>query len=104
MDNVNIILWIMSAGFGLNFALMIIIWNSTNARFDRIDDKFNRVDDRFNRMDDKIAELDKRLSAKIDSVDGNVKDVDRRLCRLEGAFASKDCCMIKDDRHISKAE
>lgn len=33
-----------------------------------------------------------------------LNEIDKRLCRLEGAFSSKDCCMIKDDRKLSKAE
>jgi hypothetical protein len=32
-----------------------------------------------------------------------VLDIDRRLCRLEGAFSSKECCMLKDHRK-EKAE
>jgi hypothetical protein len=39
----------------------------------------------------------------IDKLDEKVTDIDRCLCRLEGAFASKDCCMIKDDQHLCKA-
>ena len=44
------------------------------------------------------------LSKRIDKLDEKVTDIDRRLCRLEGAFSSKDCCMIKDDRQIKKVE
>lgn len=53
------------------------------------------------------AKLDKRFEAidrRFDSVDEKITDIDRRLCRLEGAFASKDCCMIKDSSQIKKAE
>lgn len=46
--------------------------------------KFDQVDQRFDKLDEKVT------------------DIDRRLCRLEGAFASKDCCMIKD--HHRKSE
>jgi hypothetical protein len=42
------------------------------------------------------------LNSRIDKLDEKLTDVDRRLCRLEGAFSSKDCCMIKDDRQINK--
>lgn len=34
----------------------------------------------------------------------DIRDIDRRLCRLEGAFMNKDCCMIKSDSQIKKAE
>lgn len=44
------------------------------------------------------------MNKKIEKLDEKLTDVDRRLCRLEGAFASKDCCMIKDSRLRDKAE
>ena len=90
MENLNTLFWILSAGFGILFGLMAIMWNSINSRFDR--------------MNVKINSLDHRLSNKIDKLDKKLTDVDRRLWRLEGAFASKDCCMIKDDRNMMKVE
>lgn len=54
-------------------------------KFDKIDKRFDKVDERFDKLEEKVT------------------DIDRRLCRLEGAFASKDCCMIKDERQIKKA-
>lgn len=33
-----------------------------------------------------------------------VTDIDRRLCRIEGALSAKDCCILKDDRQVKKAE
>jgi len=42
------------------------------------------------------------LNSRLEKIDEKLTDVDRLLCRLEGAFASKDCCMIKDDR-VKKA-
>jgi hypothetical protein len=44
------------------------------------------------------------LSSRIDKLDEKLTDVDRRLWRLEGAFSSKDCCMIKDEKQMRKAE
>lgn len=52
----------------------------------RMERRFDKIDQRFDKLDEKVT------------------DIDRRLCRLEGAFASKDCCMIKDDRHHKAAE
>ena len=40
----------------------------------------------------------------LSKLDEKVTDIDRRLCRLEGAFAAKDCCMIKEDSRLRKAE
>lgn len=39
------------------------------------------------------------IGARLDKIQETITDIDRRLCRLEGAFASKECCMIKDHRH-----
>jgi hypothetical protein len=44
------------------------------------------------------------LGKRIDKLDEKVTDIDRRLCRLEGAFSSKECCMLVEDRHAKKAE
>lgn len=83
MEKVDILLWIVGSGFGLTFGLLLVIWNSINQRIDN---------------------TERSLSNRIDKLDEKVTDVDRRLCRLEGAFSSKDCCMIKDERQLRKAE
>lgn len=44
------------------------------------------------------------INAKLDKMQETITDIDRRLCRLEGAFASKDCCMIKDSNQFKKIE
>lgn len=52
------------------------------------------------RLDKKFDKIEKQL----ENLTEDLKDVDRRLCRIEGSMASKDCCMLKDDRHMRKAE
>ncbi len=79
---------------------------------EKLSDKINQVDkklsDKIDQVDkklsDKIDKTEEKLSNKIDKLDEKMTDVDRRLCRLEGAFASKDCCMIKDERQMKKVE
>lgn len=51
--------------------------------------------------------LNKRIDeviGKIDRIAEEVKDIDRRLCRLEGSLSNKDCCMLKDPRLNEKVE
>lgn len=37
------------------------------------------------------------MISEIKSLREEVRDIDRRLCRLEGAFASKECCILRHD-------
>lgn len=43
------------------------------------------------------------LYSKIEKLDENMTDIDRRLCRIEGSMAAKECCMLKQEHH-RKAE
>lgn len=55
-------------------------------KFDKIDKQFEKVDQRFDKISDEV------------------KDIDRRLCRIEGSMVSKECCMLSNDRQNKKAE
>lgn len=79
MDKLDIILTVMIAGFGLMMSLMLIMWNNLNSRIDKISEE--------------IKDLRK-----------DVQDLDRRLCRLEGAFSAKEFCVIKTQNELPKAE
>jgi hypothetical protein len=79
MDKLDIILWILAGGFSISFAIMRMMWNSINSRFDKQDSKFDKID------------LD-------------IKEVRTSLNRMEGAFYSKECCMIKDSSQLKKVD
>lgn len=79
MDKFDLLIWIVGGGFTLNFTLLLVIWNSLNHRIDKLE----------NRMD----KFDEKLT-----------DIDRRLCRMEGAFSSKEFCGLKDSSMIKRAE
>lgn len=44
-----------------------------------------------------------KISIDFKELREEIKDIDRRLCRIEGALSSKDCCMLKDDRIKEKS-
>lgn len=67
MEKIDILLWAVGGGFSLNFALLGVVWRSLNAKIDAVD---------------------VRLSSRMDKLDEKATDIDRRLCRLEGAFSS----------------
>lgn len=72
MEKIDIILWVMGAGFSMIFGLILVMWNNLTHTVEKLDEK--------------------------------ITDIDRRLCRLEGAFTSKDCCVLKQDHNLKKAE
>ncbi len=39
------------------------------------------------------------VNSRIDKLDEKVTDIDRRLCRMEGAFSRQDCCMLSNKHH-----
>ena len=108
MEKIDIVLWVMSGGFGL----MLVMWHYLTSKIEATETSLNKkidcVETSLNKRIDCVeTSLNKRIDGiehKIDKIDEKVTDIDRRLCRLEGAFSSKDCCMIKDDRQLKKAE
>ncbi len=65
MDTIQILVWVIGVGFTLMFGLMAVMWNSLNSSIGKLDDRIGKLDEK-------------------------VTDIDRRLCRLEGAFSTKD--------------
>lgn len=102
MENYNIILWAVSGGLTFIFGLMIIMWNHMNNCFDKTNLEFQKIyqllDQRFDKLDQRFEKVDQRF----DKLEEKMNDIDRRLCRLEGAFSAKDCCMIKDNHAQSR--
>lgn len=41
------------------------------------------------------------VNSRIDKLDEKLTDVDRRLCRMEGAFSRQDCCILSS-KHNDK--
>lgn len=66
-------------------------------RFGKITENMNL---NFHNIDKRFESMDK----KIDNLSCEVKDIDRRLCRIEGAMSSKDCCVLKDENKLKKVE
>lgn len=48
--------------------------------------KFDKIDQRFDKLEEKVT------------------DVDRRMCRMEGAFSAKECCAIIPEKTLHKVE
>lgn len=116
--------WMMGLGLCGLGAMMLYLHSQTmkilGGRIDKTDSKIDasekslvaRIDASDKRLTDRIDELDKRLTARIegvekslgariDKLDEKLTDVDRRLCRIEGAMST--CCALNHDQN-RKAE
>jgi len=82
MDDIQILIWVMGLGFTAIGTLTLYLNNN---------------------LSNKIDSLDSKLTNRIDKLDEKLTDVDRRLCRLEGAFSRQECCVIhsKNQERIS---
>lgn len=45
-----------------------------------------------------------KVDFKIDKIETQMNDIDKRVFAIETMLHMKDCCMLKDDRQIKKAE
>jgi prefoldin subunit 5 len=86
MDKLDLILFVMGGYAVLNLTLMVIIWNSLNNSIDKLSVRIDKVGER------------------IDKVESTIADLDRRVSRIEGMLSTKDCCMLKDQSQMKKAE
>lgn len=75
MEKIDLVLFITTCGFGL----MLVMWQSVNKRIDGI-------------------------AGKIDKLDEKVTDIDRRVCRIEGAMSNQRGCAIRASNDMRKAE
>ncbi len=74
--------WILGIGFSGLGSLILYLNHSLGTRIDVVNTS---------------------LSARIDRLDEKLTDVDRRLCRIEGAMMNKECCMLKHE-HKEKVD
>jgi len=101
MQTFELIITFFASGF---FIALIGMFYRLGLNQSKIEMSFKRIDERFDQMEKKNDERFDKLEKKLEKMDEKLLDLDRRLCRLEGAFSSKDCCMIKDDSRLKKAE
>ena len=86
MEKIDILLWAISGGFAIISIGFGVTWAMILYTLKKMDKAIDR------------------LEVKIDKLDEKLTDIDRRICRLEGAFSTKECCMLKHHHEIKKAE
>lgn len=105
-------MWAVGGAIVIMLYLLKIIWNTLNdnqkimwnALKDNQKELIEHMNQLENRLSTQISNLDKRVTDQLNRIDEKSTNIDRRLCRLEGAFASKAGCMISDSQYLKKAE
>lgn len=73
---------------------------SVEDRIKSIEDRFKSFEDRLKSVEDKIISLNE----KVNKIQCTVSDLDRRLYAVETVLHMKDCCVLKQDQNLKKAE
>ena len=56
------------------------------------------------KMEQRFEKIETEFRAEFKDIRADLKELRTSANRMEGAFMSKDCCILKDDRQIKKAE
>ena len=83
--------WMMGLGLAGLGAMMLYLHSQTMKVLG------DRIDGLDKRLTARIDGVEKSLSARIDKLDEKLTDIDRRLCRLEGAMST--CCALNYEQH-----
>jgi len=77
--------------------LLWMFYKRLDKKFEKIDEKFEKVYERFDKIEEKFDKIEEKF-------DSQIREVRTSLNHMEGAFYSKDCCMLKDDDKVKKVE
>jgi hypothetical protein len=76
--------------------------------YNRLDKKFDKIDKKLDELSVKIDKTEAKLTAKIDSklepIIHSINDLDKRMYGIETVLHMKDCCVLKQDQNLRKAE
>jgi SMC interacting uncharacterized protein involved in chromosome segregation len=123
---VQIGMWMIGGQTAILGFFFLFIWNHISSSSKRINDHsidLNRkIDDLSINVDRKIADLsaemnknyqslndkidknETKFDAKIDSIQHSINELDKRLYGIESVLHMKDCCVLKQDQNLKKAE
>lgn len=73
-----------------------------DGKFEKIEKRFEKLEEKSEKRFEKIELVSEKIYesfyARFDKVDAEMREVRTSLNRMEGAFYSKDCCMLKEDK------
>ena len=74
--------------------IFAFLWNNLSKRIDDLSTKIDRNETKFNA----------KLDSKIDTLQHSLNELDKRIYGIETILHMKDCCVLKQDENLKKAE
>lgn len=96
--------------------VIIWFWSRLDKKFDRLESKMdsgfrderaesqNEFKNSREEFRNEFKDIREEFRNEFKDVHGEFKEIRTSLNRMEGAFYSKDCCMLKEDKEDRKAE
>lgn len=101
----QIIMWLIGLQTAVLGGVFAFLWNNLSKR---VEDLSTRVDEKFDdlsaRIDRNEAKFNARLDFKIDPLQHSINEIDKRMYGIETVLHMKDCCVLKSDQNVKKAE
>ena len=65
---------------------------------------YNRLNLKIEKLSEEIGKVDEKLSERIDKIDSRLSRLEFDMVEVKTVLRMKECCMIKDESQMKKAE
>ena len=100
MTDIQMLTWAIAGGFAGTWVIMGAIFTLMLSFKRELKGDIFKLD---TEIKGSLCKLDTEIKGSLCKLDEKIMDIDRRLCRIEGAMMNKECCMLYHD-HKSKVE
>jgi hypothetical protein len=101
----QIVMWLIGIKTAVLGGIFAFLWNNLSKRMDNVEGGLaKKIDDLSNKVDRNEAKFNEKLDAKIDPIQHSLNELDKRVYGIESVLHMKDCCILKQDQNLKKAE
>jgi len=104
---VQAVMWLVGIQTTVIIASFGAMWIVFSGKFKDIDNRFNSLDSKFKDIDSKFRDIGTRfdkIDRTLEKIEQQINDIDKRVFAVETMLHMKDCCMLKDQNQLKKAE
>lgn len=81
-------------------AMFWFMYSRLDKKLEKIDQKFEKIDQRFEKIDHRFDRVDHRFQ----SIEKDIFNIKNEMIGIKTILHMKECCMLRDDRQMKKAE